>query len=101
MKKEIVTKGLSAGSLFKVVLIGLGLSIGLLIILAGLLSIFGAETIEWNDKPVTGLSGFLLSLIMAPVFVGVFSSMIWLFLVVGNWLYTRVKTVTIRYRPVD
>ena len=62
---------------------------------------FGAGTVTWNDEPVTGVGGLLLSVVMAPVMVLLFSVVIWLFLVVGNWLYTRFGGITIHYWPED
>ncbi len=77
---KVYTRGLAVGSLFEIVVIGLGFSLGPLIVFYGFLSMFGAGTVTWNDEPVTGVGGLLLSVVMAPVMVLLFSVVIWLFL---------------------
>jgi hypothetical protein len=100
MKETVNTRGLSAGSLFKIVFVGYFLSLGPILLLFGVLSIFGSETVRLNDEPVKGIAGFLLSLVMIPIFVVAASVITWLLLASGNWLYTRWRNITISYTDV-
>lgn len=95
---EIKCRGLSGGSLFKVLFFGLLLSLGPLIIIFGICSIFGYHTIKVNDEQVTGIMGFVASLIMAPIFSVIFAGISWLFIGFGIWLLTRFKNLHLHFK---
>ena len=96
--QEASTKGLAPGSLFKVILIGLGFSLGFFVILMGIFSLFGAETIRIHGTPITGIRGLAYSIFFAPIIVFGASVLNWLVLFPGNWIYTRFWLITLRFR---
>ena len=103
---EIETRGLTAGSLFRIVLVGWAFSLGPLLIFSGILSLFGFETFYTDGQPLTGFKGFLLSLILAPILVIFFTLGTWVFLAIGNslyatWLRRRSEWITIYYKPTN
>ncbi len=55
-------------SLFKMCFLGGLVLIGPFMLLCGIAALFGAHTIEFNGRYVTGMFGFIQSLIMIPVF---------------------------------
>lgn len=55
---EITAKKISKRSLFKILFIGLSLGFFTFFLVCGVASLFGAETVNWNETPVTGTSGF-------------------------------------------
>ncbi|EPQ8317641.1 hypothetical protein ACUWOJ_004276, partial [Vibrio vulnificus] len=57
MEMEITVKKISKRSLFKMLFIGFSLSFFVFFLMCGIASIFGAETVKWEDTPVTGVSG--------------------------------------------
>ena len=91
-RKEIVIERISSGSLLKMLLMGFGLSLGPLILLIDLLRLLeGKAVFTVNDAPVTGVSLLLVSLLVAPLFGVLFSSVIsWLFLLVGHRICAEV-----------
>ena len=63
--------------------------------LMGLFALFGAGTLSWNDKPVTGISGLLagpfIGVFIGGCFVALWGSMC----VLGLWIYSRFFSFTI------
>ena len=104
-KEDIIMKiragRLSGGSLFKLLLIGISLSMGPFVLLCGILSIFGAGTIKVNDEPVTGIVGLIASIIMVPIFSIIFTCMSWLGIAFGLWLYSKFRKIEISFKDAE
>lgn len=97
MSQAIEIKRLSTGTVFKIMLIGGLCSLIPFSVLMGILSLFGASTVTWNNQPLTGWHG----LIAAP-FIGVFIALLsagffGLFIAAGLWLYAKFKPLTLHY----
>lgn len=101
MDRKITAKGLSAGSLYKILFIGHAFSLGLLIVCLGVFSLFGYETVHIEGVPATGLKGLLGAILAAAVFALVFSFLNWLLVFVGNWIYTRFTAYDIVVNETD
>lgn len=101
MDKRITAKGISAGSLYKVLFIGHAFSLGLLIVCMGIFSLFGYETVHIEGMPATGLKGLLTAMVAAALFALVFSFLNWLFVLIGNWIYTRFWNYEIVVNEID
>jgi hypothetical protein len=100
MDNQIEVRRISQNSLFKIMLIGFSTVCIPSSILCGMLSLFGAEAIHWNNQPITGVAGLLASLILGPLlalFFAFLSSFAWL----GLWVYSKFSTMIIRYTPID
>ncbi|NJO15239.1 MAG: hypothetical protein HC877_05695 [Thioploca sp.] len=67
----------------------------------GILSLFGISVITINEEVKTGITGLLYSLVLAPVFTTLLSLVVWLYILLGIWIYTRFRSLTIRYQPID
>ena len=81
MSNKIVVRRLRGGALFKLIFIG---SLGFYLpffLLMGVFALFGAPTINWNEQPLTGLPGLILS-----PFMGLFVALFFL----GVWLVSNV-----------
>jgi hypothetical protein len=101
MDRKITAKGLSAGSLYKILFIGHAFSMGLLIVCMGVFSLFGFETVHIEGVPAVGLKGLLTAIVVAAVFSLVFSFLNWLFILIGNWVYTRFRSYEIVVNEAD
>lgn len=55
-------------------------------IIAGLLSLFGIQPIEFNGEPKYGILGLVVALIMSPFMTLVTAFATWLLLIVGNFI---------------
>lgn len=99
---EIVAKKISKKSLFKVIAIGFTLGISTFSILCGVAAFFGSNTVEWNGIHRTGIEGLLYSFLIGPI-LGFFSAcFIWLFTVLGLWLYSFARPVKVTFKqPVQ
>ena len=97
---EVVAQKISKKSLFK--LLATGLSLGFLVFfsICGVAAIFGAETVHWNEEPITGLNGLITALLMWPFFSLFFTGFIWLVTVFGLWIYSFAKPVKVSFKNV-
>jgi len=93
IEKVASTKGLTASTLLKLILIGYS-PFGVLL---GILSLLGVRIVKFNEHVVTGIKGLLTSILIL-VICSLFS---WLLLIIGNWLYTRFRTIDITYKTPD
>ena len=101
MDRKILSRGLRAGSLFKILFIGHAFSFGILILLAGVLSFFGYETMFLQGNPVFGATGLLSGIFVAGLFALLFSFINWIFIFTGNWVFTRFRSYEIEIHEID
>jgi hypothetical protein len=101
MLETVRTRGLSAGTLFKLFFTGYFFSVGPIILFCGVLSIFGYGTISYDGETLTGLKGFLASLIMIPIFSFAFAIANWILIGFGVWMYTRFTYLKIKFRSLS
>lgn len=100
-KMEVVAKKISKGTLFKILLIGLGLGIFAMCLLYGTAAVFGAQTVSWQGRQVTGISGLLIALAMWPVFSVIFTVIIWLYTILGLWIYSFFRPFKLVLKGVE
>ena len=100
MDDTVLIKRLTAGSLFKLTLIGWMLTIVPFCALCGVLSLMGYGTVTLNNEPVTGVKGLLTSLALGPLLAFAGSCIQWLFMAGGLWVYSLFRPLTIQYVPV-
>ncbi len=98
MKMEITVKKISKRSLFKMLFIGFSLSFFVFFLMCGIASIFGAETVKWEETPVTGVSGLLLALAMWPIFSLFLALFMWCFVAFGLWIYSLAKPLNLVFK---
>ena len=103
---EFVTislKKMSAGSIYKILLLGLTYSLVPLGILNGILAAVGVNllTVRWNGEVIHGFSAIIISpiffLILALVLTGIVGSLAWL----GLWIYSQFRLLNLRISPND
>ena len=95
MFESITFRRLSAGSVYKLLAIGWICSLLPFSVLMGVLSLFGAETINWNGRQLTGVAGLIASpfvgLFVIALFVALFGSMC----AFGLWVYSKVRPLQV------
>ena len=94
----ITADKISKGSYFKLLFISLLLGFFLFFLLCGTAAIFGAQTVSWNGKPVTGINGLITSILMWPFFSLLFSCFLWVFGSFGLWLYSFYKPLRVKFK---
>lgn len=101
--KTVALKKISAGSIYKIYLLGLLCSLVPIGILNGILGAMGITLIavRWNGEVVHGFSTLIISpclfALLALVFTGVLGSLSW----AGLWCYSQFRPLTIRISPID
>lgn len=91
--QTIKSRGLSAGSLFKLLFFGLLIPLFLFCTACGIASYFGYSTITLNNQFVYGGEGLLAGIIMGLVFPLIMSFILWILISIGLWIWTRFRTI--------
>jgi len=97
---NITAKKISKGSVFKIYFLGLAGGFFVLFFIFGVSAIFGAETVKWEEQPITGIMGFIIAMLMWPFFSFFFAGFMWLISILGLWLYSFIKPITISFKGV-
>jgi hypothetical protein len=99
IKGENMTKGLKLSSVFKLTFISSACTITALQMIYALSALFlGTEsTITFNDEPLSGIKGFMFSLVALPFIIGIFGGFIAVTVTMGQWLYTRFAPLKLEF----
>lgn len=97
---DITARKISKGSVFKIYFLGLAGGFFVLFFIFGISAIFGAETVKWEEQPITGIKGFIAAMLMWPFFSFFFAGFMWLISILGLWLYSLIKPITISFKGV-
>lgn len=101
MFEEIAVQRISAGTLFKLTVVGIGFSFIPFSVLMGVLALFGAATISVNHQPLTGLAGLLASPFVGLGLTVVFTLFVGTFMMLGLWLYSTIRPLTLLVKIPD
>ena len=94
----IKAEKISKGSFFKLLIISLGFGFFFFFLLCGIAAAFGASTVTLNGQHVTGIKGLISAIIMWPLFSLFFSCFLWVFGVIGLWVYSFISPLTIEFK---
>jgi len=100
MFTETRIQRLSAGTVFKLVAVGLACSLLPLCILFGVLAAFGAQTITWNGQHLTGVSGLAMSPVIGLMITGIGTVLLGSACAFGLWLYSLVRPISILAKSI-
>jgi hypothetical protein len=100
MFTTISTQRLSAGSVYKLWLIGLGVSLVPLGVLLGVLAMFGFNTVTWNGQPIHGVKGLIGGPIIGALLTLLFTAILGSVAAAGLWLYSKFQAVSLRVKNV-
>lgn len=96
MFTRISFERLHVGSVYKLVFIGLACAMIPLSIFFGLLAcFFGANTITWNGQAIYGYMALLVSPLVGLVSAGIFTLFLGTSCMVGLWLFSRFKPLSL------
>jgi len=105
MKTEVDVvrvKRIKAGSLAALVFSGSAMLMIPMCVLFGLCALFGARTVHFNGTYITGIGGFLLSLIYGPLFTGIVGVLTWPAAYLGIRVIGHFRPFSIEYvAPLD
>ena len=93
--KTISTRGLSAGSLYKLLFIGLLTPLFIFGLACGVASFFGYSTVTFNGEHVYGLKGLIVGSIIGITLPVLMAAFLWCLIAFGLWVWTRMKTINL------
>lgn len=96
--QSIQSRGLTAGSLYKVLCVGLLIPLFILGVAFGIASYFGASVVAQQGVYVYGLKGLVTGMIFGIILPIILSAVLWVVIGVGIFLWTRVKTLTLNIK---
>ncbi len=91
----IKSRGLSAGSLYKIIYLGLSLPVFLLGLACGISSYFGHQTVTLNNQYVYGVKGLITGIVIGIVVPIILSAFMWVFMYISIWVWTRVRFISL------
>jgi hypothetical protein len=97
---NVTFKKISKGSLFKLLAIGFFTGFFVIFTVFGVAALFGADTVNWNNVPVHGISGFLLSWVLWFLCSFFFTVFTWLISILGLWLFSFKQNLTLKFKGV-
>lgn len=95
MFTPVTVERLYAGSVFKLIGIGLTCSLVPLSVVGGLLALVGAWTVTWNARPIGGMWGFALAPVCGVLLTLVLTLVIGTACAAGLWIYSRFRPVVL------
>ena len=87
--RPLTIQRLSTGSVFRIVAPGAFFSLVPFAVLMGVFALFGFKTVSWNQQPVLGVSGLLVSPLIGAFIAAVFTAFAGVALSFGLWLYSK------------
>ena len=100
MDNTITVKRLRGGAVFKLLLVGNMAFFLPLSLVAGILGMFGASTVTWNDQVVTGLPALPVTLMSGALFALVVSVLTWISVFIGLWVYSAFRPIQLEFIPL-
>lgn len=95
MVREMTVRRLAAGTVYKIVAIGLACSILPLSLLTGALAVFGATTVTLNQRLVTGIPALFLTPLAGAMMVLMLTLLLGSGMVLGLWLFSQFRPMTL------
>ena len=99
--KTVQISKISAGSVYKLIAIGLTVGFLPLFIIFGIMGAFGMEALTWNEESVTGLKALIVGPLMAVFMSLIFTAIIGSITVFGLWIFSFIKPLEIEYKSIE
>ncbi|WP_199911591.1 hypothetical protein [Dongshaea marina] len=88
-------------SLFKLLIIGIGIFQLLTSVFFGICALIGIGWVHLNGEIVTGVKGLLTSLLLWPVMTIFLTLTVWIACIIGLWIYSWFGTLKIELKEVS
>lgn len=96
--RTLETRGLSAGSLYKFLFIGLITPLFLFGLGCGIASYFGYSTVSLNNQQVYGLKGLITGCVLGIVMPIIMAALLWCLIGFGVWVWSRARRITLTFK---
>ena len=91
---DVTLKRIKPSSIYRLMLIGLGIPLQIFAVVCGVMGIFGADMVKWNDQPVHGILALPAAIFSALFVTVLFTAFLGSVTCLGLWIY-------IRFRPLE
>lgn len=91
----IDTKRIKARSIYRLLLIGLSIPMGVLGFIFGLFGCFGYDTVSWNQHYIHGLLALPVGLFIGVLMSAIMTAIIGSLSCLGLWIYSRFRPLKI------
>lgn len=98
MKKTITTKGLTLGSIIKLLFYGFLVPILPIGIGVGISAFLGHDTVMLYNQYVHGASGLLTGIVLGVILPAFMAAIYGLLAFIGIWIWTRFTTIDLSYK---
>lgn len=95
---EIIAEKISKKSLFKLLLLGFGVSVCVFCVLCGIAALFGMSMVQVNGVHRYGLEGLIYGILMGPIFAVIGGAVIWCLMAFGLWVTSFFKPLKLTFK---
>lgn len=97
--QAITVRRFRTGSVFRLVAAGAFGSLVPFFVIMGVLAAFGMNSLHWNNEPVYGFKGLLLSPLFGILAAAIVTMIAGVGFAFGLWLYSKFRPLNLRYIP--
>lgn len=94
----IEAQKISKASFFKLLFTAFSIGLFFFFLGCGIAAAFGAQTVSYEGAPITGIKGLIAALIMWPIFSVIFTGFLWLFGVLGLWVFSFFSPLRVKFK---
>ena len=89
-------KRIKPSAIYRLMLIGLGIPLQIFAVVCGIMGIFGADMVKWNNQPVHGILALPASIVSALFVTVLFTAFLGSVSCLGLWIYSRFRPLEVK-----
>ncbi|GHD95649.1 hypothetical protein GCM10011445_31820 [Pseudocitrobacter faecalis] len=93
---DVTLKRIKPSSIYRLMLIGLGIPLQIFAVVCGVMGIFGADMVKWNDQPVHGILALPVAIFSALFVTVLFTAFLGSVTCLGLWIYSRFRPLEVK-----
>ena len=90
-RTNVTLKRIKPSSIYRLMLIGLGIPLQIFAVVCGVMGIFGADMVKWNNQPVHGILALPAAIFSALFVTVLFTAFLGSVACLGLWIYSRFR----------
>ncbi|MEB4675877.1 hypothetical protein MXL54_13980 [Enterobacteriaceae bacterium G50] len=93
---DVTLKRIKPSSIYRLMLIGLGIPLQIFAVVCGVMGIFGADMVKWNNQPVHGILALPAAIFSALFVTVLFTAFLGSVVCLGLWIYSRFRPLQVK-----
>jgi hypothetical protein len=93
---DVTLKRIKPSSIYRLMLIGLGIPLQIFAVISGVMGIFGADMVKWNNQPVHGILALPAAIVSALFITVLFTALLGSVICLGLWIYSRFRPLEVK-----